>query len=63
MRPVSVDVRRTKETLCDRTLGESGQALLDAFGREISRLEPSWKRPDAEIQRPVTFQLTRPIIP
>ena len=49
------DVRRIEETLSDRTLGVSGRACPDAFGRENSRLEPYWKRPDAEVQRPVTF--------
>ena len=41
------DVGRTEETLTDWMLGESG--------RENSRLEPYWKRPDDEVQRPVTF--------
>ena len=49
------DVRRTEETLCDRTLGESGRTGPDASGCEMSRLEPYWKRPNAEIQRPFTF--------
>ena len=41
------NVRHTEETLCDQTLGGSG--------REISHLEPYWKRPDTEIQRLVTL--------
>ena len=41
------DVRRTEETLRDRTLGESGRAGPDVSGRENSFLEPYWKRPDA----------------
>ena len=41
------DVRRTEETLNDRTLGE--------FGRENSCLEPYWKQPDAGVLCPVTF--------
>ena len=50
-----VDVGHTEETLCDRTLAVSGQALPDASGREKSCLEPYWKRPDAKVQRPITF--------
>ena len=41
------DVGHTEEMMSDRTLGESGH--------ENSRLEPYRKRPDAEVQRPVTF--------
>ena len=43
------DVRRTEKTLSDRTPGGSSRAGQDASDREISRLEPYWKRPDAEI--------------
>ena len=44
------------ETLGDRTLGESGRAWPDASGCAFARMEPYWKRPDAEVQRPVTSQ-------
>ena len=49
------DIGRIEETLCDWTLAVSGQAWPDASGRKKTCLEPYWKRPDAEVQRPVTF--------